>query len=208
MPEFSMYTLAVFAHIVAAMVLIGGGFVTPLLHSFICEAATLGELRTWLAFGRRASKANPVAALVLLGTGVYLGSFGWWTEPWFFVALAAWVLNAGLAAAVVGRTAGALGRAAAQGGSEPVPATVDALRRSRGWALAHHAMLANDLAILWVMLAKPAAAGSIGILVVAIAVALAVSHLRHGSRDRAISAVGDRRASSGMDDQRRVGDPA
>ncbi len=184
MPELSPYTLVLFAHLLSAVVLIGSGLVAPLTHRFICAARTLGELRGWLDFGRRSSKWNPVAALVLLGSGVYLGSVGWWSEPWFFVALAAWVLNATLAGAIVGRTAAALGQAAAPGGEAPVPPEVDALRRSRGWALAHDAMLANDLAILWIMLAKPGLVGSVGLLVVALVAALGLSRLRrHGVSD-------------------------
>jgi hypothetical protein len=42
---------------------------------------------------RRRSRANPAAAFILLGTGVYLGSAGWWTQAWFHVSLAAWLAN-------------------------------------------------------------------------------------------------------------------
>lgn len=178
MPELSIYTLVLFAHLMSAIVLMGSGLVAPLAHRFVREARTLADLRRWLDFGRRSSKWNPIAALVLLGSGIYLGSIGWWAQPWFYVAIGAWVLNAALAGGVVGRTASVLDQAAARAGDGPVPPSVDALRRSRGWEAAHGAMLGSDVAILYVMMAKPGLTGSVGLVIVAIALALGVSWLR------------------------------
>lgn len=179
MPELSIYTLVLFVHVMSAIVLIGSGLIAPLTHRSIREARTLTELRRWLAFSRRSTKWNPVAALALLASGIYLGSIGWWTQAWFFVAVGAWLLNAALAAGVVGRAADSLAEAAAAGeGDGLVPAAVDLLRHAPRWRLAHDAMLANDVAILWVMMAKPDLVGSVAVVAVAVAAAAGASWLR------------------------------
>jgi hypothetical protein len=102
-----------------------------------------------------------------LGTGLFLGSSGWWSQAWFWVALASWLANSALAAAVIQRLGRALGRATAAAGEGPVTGEIDRLRRSPAWDVAGDAMLANDLAILYVMLDKPGLAGALALLAAA-----------------------------------------
>jgi uncharacterized membrane protein len=179
MLEVSAYSLILFVHVLAGVALIGSGLFAPLAWRRMREAPSIAELRLWLEFSQRASKWNPAAAIVLLASGIYLGTLGWWSQAWFFVALAAWVINAALAGAVVGRAAGALGAAAARAGDGAVPAAVDAMRRARTWPLAHGALLANDLAILYVMFNKPELGGSVAVLVAANVIAAAAVLVRY-----------------------------
>lgn len=155
MSEMSLYTWMLFVHVASAMVLIGVSVVMPAVRTATLKAATLAELRGLLDFSRRAHRWNPLAAFVLLGTGIYLGSIGWWTQPWFHVAVGAWVMNALLAGAVVERSARQLGAAAVAAGDGPIPRHIDALRLARAPRIAHGLMTANDAAILYLMFQKP-----------------------------------------------------
>jgi hypothetical protein len=187
MADFSAYSLILFAHVVAGVGLLATGLFAPLTLHLIRAARTLGELRAWVAFEQRSTRWNPAAAFLLLATGVYLGSYGWWTQPWFFVALGAWVVNAALAAAIVKRTAGALAHAAQGPGEAPVPAGLNVMRWSRGWTAASASLLASDLAILYVMFDKPGLMASLLLAVLANVVGVGTALARHRAAARAAS---------------------
>lgn len=163
----SMYTAALFLHILAAMVLVGGSLFTQLLRGPIRSATSIGALRGWLDLGRRSARLNPPSALLLLATGLWLGRDGWWDFPWFWVAVGAWAVNATLAVAVVRRAAVAVAVAAARAGDGPVSSGIDRLRRSRSWALAETVMATNDLALLFLMVDKPALGRSLAVVALA-----------------------------------------
>jgi len=160
-------SLVLFAHILAAMVLVGSSLFAPLVLRAVRSAGSVAELRGWLDLGRRSSSGNPLAAMVLLGTGIWLGRIGWWTQAWFWVAVGSWLVNSTLAAAVVRRAATAVAIAAGRAGDGPVGAEVDRLRRSRAWILAEAMIGANDVAMLYVMIDKPALGPSLAILALA-----------------------------------------
>lgn len=187
MTDFSAYSLILFAHVVAGVGLLATGLFAPLTLHLIRAAHTLAELRAWVAFEQRSTRWNPAAAFVLLATGVYLGSYGWWTQPWFFVAVGAWVVNAALAAAIVKRTAGALADQAQGPGEAPVPTGLNVTRWSRGWTAASASLLATDLAILYLMFAKPGLMVSLLLAVLANVVGVGTALARHRAAARAAS---------------------
>jgi hypothetical protein len=184
--DLSAQSLVLFAHVVSAIVLMAGSLTAPLTRRFMCEARSVEGVSAWLAFAQQESRWHPLAALVLLASGVYLGSLGWWTMPWFYVALAAFLVNAVLAARVINGTAARLGALLGRAGDGPVPEAVDLLRRSRAWTLATGALLANDLAILYVMYTKPSLAGCLLLLAganlaaVAMGSGLGSTHVKRG----------------------------
>ena len=149
------YAIVLFVHVFAAVALVGHSLSTPVIRNVIREADSLHDLRHWLAFAARAGRLNPVAAVILLATGIYLGSYGWWGQPWFLVSIAAWLVNAALAGAVLKPSYKAVMSAAAKAGEGPVTAEVDELRQSRRLAVSEQAMLASDVVILFVMFNKP-----------------------------------------------------
>ncbi|MFO7691934.1 MAG: hypothetical protein R6V57_02495 [Vicinamibacterales bacterium] len=165
--DLSLYSVVLLVHIASAIVLVSSALFAPLTRHAVLRAPTLDRLRDWLDFLRRSGRANPPAAMLLLGSGVYLGSAGWWSQPWFYVALGAWAANLLLATRAVKPSAIALARAAASAGDGPVGPDVDRLRRSRRWELGEGIMRGNDVAMLYVMFVKPSAAESL--LVVALA---------------------------------------
>lgn len=167
MPELSIYPVLLLIHVLSAIVLMGSTLHAPLARGLVLRARLAADLGVAIALSRRAVKWNPLAALILLATGIYLGSWGWWSQAWFYVAIAAWIVSTVLAVAVLQRAEEAIAALAGQAGDGPITAELDAMRRSRKWGLAHAAMLANDLAILCIMFVKPPLAGSIGLLIVA-----------------------------------------
>ena len=185
MPEFSAYSSLLFIHVISAIVLLGSTMYAPLARGLVRNARSATDLRTSLDLARRATKWNPAAAFALLGTGIYLGSIGWWAQEWFYVAITAWVANTVLAIAVINRAEERMARLARNAGDGPITAELDALRRSATWSLAHAVMLANDLAMVYVMYTKPALSGSLALVMSANVLALAAAfaqQLASGSR--------------------------
>jgi len=165
--ELSLYSVVLLAHIAAGIVLVSSAVFAPLTRGAILRATSLERLRDWVTFLERSVRANPPAAMLLLASGLYMGATGWWSQPWFYVAVGAWVVNLLLATRAVKPSAIALARAAASAGDGQVGPDVDRLRHSRRWELGEGIMRGNDLAMLYVMFLKPPAAESL--LVVAAA---------------------------------------
>ena len=155
--DLNAYSLALLVHVAAATILVGSSMFEPLVRRSVLSSDSVRELRLWLGLARRAARLNPIAALAVLGTGLYLGSAGWWDTGWFRVALGLWLLNSALAVAVVKRSASALGSAAARAGDGPISGELDALRRVPAWTVAAETMRASDLSMLYVMFQKPSA---------------------------------------------------
>lgn len=170
--DLSTYSVVLLVHILSGVFLIGSSLFTPLTRREIASARTLDRLREWLGFAARSTRANGPAAMILLATGVYLGSSGWWSQAWFYVAVGVWFTSLALATLVVKPAAVALGRAAVAAGDGPVTGAVDTLRRSPRWEAGEGLMLGNDLAMLYVMFVKPSLAESL--LVVGVAGAACV----------------------------------
>lgn len=172
----SLYAFVLFVHVLAGAFLIGSSLGAPLVRRAVESACTFEELRRWLDFGHRSHKANPLIALILLASGVYLGASGWWSTGWFYVSLVAWIANSALAGLVIQRTAASLARETffASGNLRD---SLDVFTRTTGWHVADNLMIANDIAILYLMMAKPAAVMSIVIFAGANIVALAAGGL-------------------------------
>jgi hypothetical protein len=137
------------------------------------RAGSTDDVRAILAAGRPLLVLEPVAALLVLGSGLYLTSaLRFWTLGWVQVAMAAWLVNAVVAAALVKPAVGrvAAGAAAAAGA---VGEGLHALRWSPRWSAGGDVLLANDVTILFLMVAKPGLGASL--LTVAGANALVVA---------------------------------
>ncbi len=170
----SIYSVTLLVHVVAGTILIGGSLFAPLIHKSMVTADSLGALRMWVNLARKSASANPATALVILGTGLYLGSQNWWTQPWFYVASAAWLLDSLLAVLVINPAVAGLG--AAIGSREgAIDAKIDARRRSRTWELAGEVTRGSDLSMLYVMFVKPGLIESCVVVVVAIALFVAIN---------------------------------
>jgi hypothetical protein len=160
----------VFVHVVSAVVLVGGGLLaTPTIHGAIRRASTVADLRRWLVLGKPLGRINLVSSLTLLASGIYLSSVGeWWGAAWVQVAVALWLVNATLARAVMQPSMARLAQAAFAAEGEEISPELDGLRGSPRLAVTSEVMLANDVGVLFLMVAKPS-----GILIPLLVLAVA-----------------------------------
>jgi hypothetical protein len=154
------YQAVVFVHVLAATVLVGSSLSFVLVRRAIRGAQTVDELRGWLRFAHGSAATSPAAALALLASGIALGSQGWWTATWFPFAVAVFAFNVVFAVRPAHAVAAELASGAAASRPGPVPASLDAVRRSARLDVPHDLLLGNDLAMLFVMIVKPPLAGS------------------------------------------------
>lgn len=180
----STYSLIVFIHVVAGVVLIGSSLSTLFLRAALRRAQTVGQLRSWLSLTQASGRIDPIAAMVLLATGIYLGVQGWWNTGWFVASVGLWLVNSLYGARTTGRALGHLAEACAKAGGEQLSAEIDSLRRSRSLELAADVMLGGDLAVLFLMTNKPGPVGSLVTVVLAQAIVHALRWV-HSSRTQA-----------------------
>jgi uncharacterized membrane protein len=178
-----LYTLVVFVHVAAAAVLVGGSLLAaPGVRAAVRRARSPHEVRDFLAVARPLNVIDPVAALVVLATGVYLTSVGhWWNLGWVQVATALWVVNSVTAKAVVEPAVKRLAAAAADAAEGRIDAGLDALRWSRAWSLGPDLLAANDAAVLYLMTVKPGLTGSVVAVLVTNALVMAIGYTRRRS---------------------------
>lgn len=169
------YPLALVIHVLAASLLIGGSLILPIAHRALLRAETNRDLGLWLGFMRDATRWHPIAALVLLLTGAFMGARGhFWTDGWFIVAALGWLANAGLANRFLNGSMATLGRALAASRGETITADVDALRRTPAFTHADDSIRAIDGALLYLMFNKPTFSESLAVVVFAVVMAAAL----------------------------------
>jgi hypothetical protein len=170
----NLYLLILFVHVAAAVALLSGSVVgSPAVRGAVRRAGSTDDVRAILAAGRPLLVLEPVAALLVLGSGLYLTSaLRFWTLGWVQVAMAAWLVNAVVAAALVKPAVGRVAASAAAAAGA-VGEGLHALRWSPRWSAGGDVLLANDVTILFLMVAKPGLGASL--LTVAGANALVVA---------------------------------
>lgn len=175
-----------FLHIASATLLIGSTAASRIAERGLRAAPDLATLRGALDIVQRATRFNPMLAIVMLFSGALLGRVGWWHEPWFWVAVATWIANLILAVRFVVPGHQALGKAAAQAGDGPVPAPLDALRRARAPAIALDVMIGLDFGTLLLMVVKPDAEAALlwPLLGVALSCAIRLVNAERAARSK------------------------
>jgi hypothetical protein len=151
-----IYQLVVLGHVAAAVALLGGSLMgSPTLRSGVRRAGTVAELVSCLRLGRPLALLNPVAALLVLVTGAYLAdATRTWTMGWVQVAVAFWIVNSIIAVGVVKPAVAALAAEAAATAAADVGGRLDALRWSPRWTVGGDLLMANDSAILAIMVLR------------------------------------------------------
>jgi hypothetical protein len=186
-----IYSSVVFVHVLAATALMGNSLFFTCTRAALRRAGTVDELRRWVDFAQRSAAANPAAALVLLATGVYLGSHGWWREPWFHFAVAVYLADLLYAVRAAHAALARVREAAAAAASGPVPAQLDAERWSSRLDGPYDFLLASDVAVLFVMFAKPSLLECCAAFVVANGVLLVLRRRRHAKRGALLPSAED-----------------
>lgn len=185
------YTIVVFIHIAAAVMLLATSILgEPAVRAAARRATDTRELRAYLAVGHPMSMISPVAAVVLLASGIYLSSLGsFWALGWVQVAVAFWVVNSVLAGAVMKPAMKRVEAEATTAGDGAVGPPLDRVRRSPGWTWSVDLMAANDAAVLYLMTLKPGLAGSLAVVLLANAVAAGVRFMFGTPRPQAARAA-------------------
>lgn len=166
-----MYTAILMVHIAAAFLLVGRSLAVPTIAGGIERAESPAALRLLLSLLHQVSRFNPIAALVLLASGLYLGTAGFWRTGWFWVAVTLWVVNAAVVNAVVKPHL-------TQFKDAPWGAETEALLQARGWKGGIYTMLANDLATLFLMFATPSLPVAVAVALLSNAAAIGVLWIR------------------------------
>lgn len=184
-----LYHVALFAHILGAVPVVGMGFVAPLIMGGMRRARTVDQFRDWGGVLQKMSKVTGIAAGVVFVSGLYMGltqhSFA---QGWLAVGLVLFVVNGILAGGLldkhIARTLEAAGDA--EGGA--VPAEAAALAESPRMQGIEAIALGNDLAIVFLMTNKPGWAASLAVAAAGLAVAAGMV-ARHARARRTAPAV-------------------
>lgn len=180
--DVSPYALLLVVHVLAAAILVGNSILIAPVRRIFVDARTVSAARLWLGYERVLARLNPISAFVLLATGIYLGSAGWWSQGWFYIAVAAWLVNSFLAARVLKPAAAALEHAVGRAGEGQVTAEIDALQSARTWTTAIGVMRGSDIAMVYVMLIKPSLLHAGAALALAVVLSLAAARAERPSR--------------------------
>jgi hypothetical protein len=194
----SLYLLIVFVHVAAAVALLSGSVVaSPAVRAAVRRAGTTQELRAFLTIGRPLSVLNPVSALLVLGSGVYLASMAhFWSLGWVQVAVVFWLVNSVTAGVFVKPAIMQVAAEAATAPEGPVGERLDQVRWSPHWSFGGDLLLANDVAMLFLMTIKPRLAESL--LAVILANVLVLSFRLASHRSRAAAAAAAPRSAAGF----------
>lgn len=163
------YDLLLFLHILAAVVLVGGSLVGPLLGQSMKRAASVAALRAHVGMAASIAKASGPAAAVVLLAGVGMVVMEWsFGTGWIAVSLLLFALAGGLIMAIVQPALDRLGAAVDDAPDGPPTSGMRALTHDPKVNGAHNLLFAIDVAIVALMTTKPALAASIGVAVAAV----------------------------------------
>ena len=178
-----LYHVALFAHIIGAIVIVGLGFFMPVMMAGIRRAQTVAALRDWLIGVQRMSKSAMPAALLVLVTGLYMGwaqfSFA---DGWLAVSLVLFVMAGGIAGGVLDPL---ISKGLAAIDAAPDGPVTEELRTLANPPKMHNfeaLLFGVDLAIIFLMTNKPALLPSLAVAASGFAIGalrIAIATRRH-----------------------------
>jgi hypothetical protein len=160
------YPVVLYVHLLALLLATGASVLAFFAALQLRGATTPGDVARWGRVVRAVVPAFPVATLLLLGSGAYLTQVGWgWTTPWIDAGLAGLALIVVCGSGIEAARGRALEREVRTSGMTARARTL--VRDPLAWS-AKVTTLTLMLAIVFVMVVKPGAAGSALALVVAL----------------------------------------
>lgn len=179
MPE--GWEIGLFIHIVAVFAL-GGALVGQVLGFTMMRAAkTVQEVRMWGALGRLLTQyyAAPITAAVLLLSGGYLVNEvnEEWSEGWIGISALALIIAVGVGFFFLTPRMKEIGGAAGPAPDGPVPEPVRSKLDSQDLVMAVYGNSMTSIGIIWNMVMKPSAIGSIISIVVFVGIGVATGYL-------------------------------
>jgi len=178
----TLYAIAVFLHVVGALGLFAGIALEQTSLANLRRATTTAQVRPWVALLGGLRRVDGPSGLAILATGLYMVATRWGHQAWIGLALLGMVLMAVLSVALTGRRANAITKIVpAEDG--PIPAPLRSRLNDPVLRVASTLRAALGLGIVFNMSVKPATAGAIGAMGVALALGAAVAAVRWmGSR--------------------------
>jgi hypothetical protein len=177
-----LYNIALFTHIVGVL-----GIFTVIALELVSlfglrRAQLMEEVRGWASLHKVIAWAFPLAALLTLGTGLFLALNAWgWKVPWIDGAFFAFIAM-GLLGRLNARSHKQLHRAMGEALSGPVPAELlPHLNDPVPW-FSTLLLSAFGLGVIFLMTVKPDLLGSLIALAIAILVGLFASVVQRGVR--------------------------
>ena len=158
-------SVALFIHLLGVVSLFIAIGMVQRLGTKIRSTSSVEELRLWLGLVRTTAPMFPVAALVILASGLYMAarSFSFET-PWIVVAIGAVVVMMILGGTLLRRGMAAMGKEAGSAGSF-TPELARAVANPTPWGVLG-LNSGMSMGLLWIMVNKPGWAQSIGVVVV------------------------------------------
>jgi hypothetical protein len=169
----TLYTAAVFVHVVGAVLLSGTLTVEGLSIRSLRRATTNEEVRAWSAVVEMNRVIGPLSAFGILVPGVYMTATTWGPVAWIDAGLAAYVLIA-VFGAVNGLRIVAIQRTAATSAG-PVAAQLAERLQDPLLPTSWRTRVAIAVGVLLLMAAKPGLGGAVVAIAVAAALGLASS---------------------------------
>lgn len=183
-----LYHVALFAHILGAVVLVGMGFFFPVLMRALHRTPTVADVREWANATHAIAKiGNPSAAIVLV-TGLYMGwaqfSFA---QGWLAVSLVLFVIAGGIAGGVLDPELKKIVAAADEAPDGPVPGDLRALTAAPRIHTFDSLLFGVDLAIVFLMTNKPGLV--VSLVVAAVGLTFGFARLKFAARRHEKAAV-------------------
>jgi hypothetical protein len=171
----SYYGIALFLHVVGALMLfvaVGLNFLSMLRMR---RAEEMSRFREWALLGRQAGRIIPIAILLIMIGAFYMVTFAWgWGTAWIDVALGTFLLHGVLVVSIENPRLAALQKAAKLLPAGPVPAAVLAQARHPLLWLCECVVTGTTFGMVFLMSVKPA---DLVTSLVAVGVSLALSLL-------------------------------
>lgn len=164
-----LYVVLLFVHILAAVVLVGGSLVSPLLSRRMTGAPSVATLRAHAGVAAAISRVVGPSAAIVLAAGIGMWVMKWpLATGWIAVSLVLFTISGVLAGGVADPVLRRLVAAADAADDGPLTADLHALTHDPRLNGAHSLLLTMDIAIVALMTMKPALAPSMGLAVAAV----------------------------------------
>lgn len=166
----TLYSIALFVHIIGAL-LLGTAFTVEGIGVFrLRHATTSSQVREWEGITGLGRVFGPASVVAILASGLYMMVASWGWVPWIAVGLFAWALIAVLGAVNGIRLSGVVGRATID------EAAITALR-SRSFVVSWMARVGIAVGVVFLMTNKPDLLWAVLAVLVAAAVGAALGAL-------------------------------
>ena len=170
----SIYTLALFVHIVGAIGVFVGVSVWLFAAAALRRTQYIWQVRALTSLIQPSGNLAVGSMLLLGAAGLYLALTVWgWQTPWIDVATISFVLLAPFGARVIDPRMRAMSRAANEAPAGPLPPSLAVRIHDPIVGIGLHLYVAVLLGIVFLMTTKPALVASILAMVVAAALGLA-----------------------------------